>query len=100
MNHLYENPVETEVNLIARILSVCVNIKKYARYYCARKQRTLCVTSRITMTSQAASSTARVNYSIFPLKFTTVNVCYKYINNDTKKLEMLFRLVFFKYSIL
>jgi len=28
MNHIYENPVETEVDLVARILSVCVNIKK------------------------------------------------------------------------
>jgi hypothetical protein len=33
------------------------------------------------MMSQAASSTALVNYSIiFPLKFTTINVFYKYIN--------------------
>jgi len=38
------------------------------------------------MMSQAASSTALVNYSIiFPLKFTTINVFYKYINNDMKK---------------
>jgi len=28
MSHIYDNPVETEVSLIARILSVCVNIKK------------------------------------------------------------------------
>ena len=67
MRHIYETPVETVVDLIARILSVCVNIQKYARYICARTQRTLCVTSRITMKSQAASSTALVNYStIFP----------------------------------
>jgi len=32
MNHIYENPVETKVDLIARILSVCVNIEKHARY--------------------------------------------------------------------
>ena len=32
MNHIYETPVETEVGLIARILAVCVKIKKYARY--------------------------------------------------------------------
>jgi len=75
MNHFYENPVETKMDLISRILSVCVNIEKYARYICARKQRTLCVTSRITMMSQAASSTALVNYSIIlPLKFTTIYV--------------------------
>jgi len=75
VNHIYENPVETEVGLIARIMSVCVNIQKYARYICARTQWTLCITSRITMKSQAASSTALVNYSIiFPLKFTTINV--------------------------
>jgi len=50
MNHMYENPVETEVGLTARILSVCVKIKiksKNARYICARTQRTLFVTSRI-----------------------------------------------------
>ena len=28
MKHIYENPVETEVGLIARILSVCVKIHK------------------------------------------------------------------------
>ena len=28
MSHIYENPVETEVYLIARILSLCVSIKK------------------------------------------------------------------------
>jgi hypothetical protein len=75
MSHIYENPVETQVDLIDRILSLCVNIKKYTRYFCDRKQQTLCVTSRIAMKSQAASSTALVNYSIiFPLKFTTKNV--------------------------
>jgi len=37
------------------------------------------------MKLEVASSTARVNYSIiFPLKFTTINVFYKYINKDTK----------------
>ena len=102
VNHIYENPVETEVGLIARILSVCVKIKTYARCICARMQRTLCVTSRITMKSQAASSTALVNYSIiFRLKFTTVNVFYKYINKDTKKKNgNIFRPVIFKYSML
>jgi hypothetical protein len=30
MSHIYENPLETEVDLIARISPVCVNIKKYA----------------------------------------------------------------------
>jgi len=81
MRHIYETPVETVVDLIARILSVCVNIQKYARYICARTQRTLCVTSRITMKSQAASSTALVNYSIiFPQKFT--NLFLNYLNKD------------------
>jgi hypothetical protein len=42
-------------------------------YICARTQRTLCVTSRITMESQEASSTALVNYSkILPLKYATI----------------------------
>jgi hypothetical protein len=61
MSYIYEKPVETEVYLLARILSVCVNIKKYD--ICTRKQRTFCVTCRIAVTSQAASSTAIVNYS-------------------------------------
>ena len=75
MNHIYENPVDTEMNLVARILSVCVNIQKYARYICAQTQRTLCVTCRITMKSQAGSSKALVNYSIiFLLKFIKINV--------------------------
>jgi len=75
MTHIYENPVETEVELVARILSMCVNIKKYTRYICARTQRTLCVTSSIIMKSQAGGSTALANYSIiFPLKFATINV--------------------------
>ena len=74
MSHIYETPVETVVDLIARILSVCVNIKKYTRYICTRTQLTLCITSGITLKPQAASSTALVNYSIiFPLKFTTIN---------------------------
>ena len=33
MNQIYENPVETEVGLIARILAVCVKIKKYAQVH-------------------------------------------------------------------
>jgi len=28
VNHMYEKPVETEVGLIARILPVCVKIKR------------------------------------------------------------------------
>ena len=60
----------------------------------------MCVTSSITMKSQAASSTALVNYSkILPPK-CTIDSFDKYINNDPKKLEMFFRLVFFKYSML
>jgi len=53
--NIYWNPKEKFVDLIAGILSVCVNIKKYSRYIYAREQRTLCITSRITMKSQAAS---------------------------------------------
>jgi hypothetical protein len=84
MSHICETPVETVVDLIARILSACVNIKKYARYICTRTQRTFCVTSRITMKSQAASMTALVNYwVIFPPKFTTIKVFLKYINKHT-----------------
>jgi len=56
MNHIYENPVETEVDLVARIISVYVNIKKYTRYISTRTQRTLCVTSSITIKSQAGGS--------------------------------------------
>ena len=75
ISHIHDNPVETEVHLIARISSLCVNVKKFARYICGRTQRTLCVTSSITMKSQAGGSTALVNYSIiFPLKFTKIKV--------------------------
>jgi len=58
MNKINRNSRETLVDLIATILSACANIKKYARYICALTQRALCVTSSITMKSQAASSTA------------------------------------------
>jgi len=34
MSHTYENPVETKVDLLVRIMSVCVNTQKYARYIC------------------------------------------------------------------
>ena len=75
ISHIHDNPVETEVHMIARISSLCVNIKKFARYISAQTQRTLCVTTSITVKSQAGGSTALVNYSIiFPLKFTTINV--------------------------
>jgi len=101
MSHIYENPVETVVDLIGRILSVCGDIQKYARYICARTQRTLCVTSGVTVKSQAASLTALVNYSIiFPLKFTTINVFLKYINKDKTNFRMLFSLVFFNCLVL
>jgi len=73
MSHIYGNHVETEVDLLARILSVCVNIQKFARYTCIRTQRTLCVTWQITMKSQAACSTAIANYlKILPLKYTLI----------------------------
>jgi len=75
ISRIHDNPVEIEVHLIARISSQCVNVQKFARYICARKQRTVCVTSSITIKSQARGSTAFVYYStIFPLKFTTINV--------------------------
>ena len=71
MSLIYENPVETEVDLIARITSVCENIKKYTIYMCACMHQTECVTSNITVKSQATSSTAFVNNSkILPLKYT------------------------------
>jgi len=42
-----------------------------------------------------------VNYSIiFPLKFTTINVFYKYILTEIKKIGNVFRPVIFKYLIL
>jgi hypothetical protein len=62
MSHIYENPMEKGKRLIARVLSVDKCKQKCARYICARMQRTLCVTSWITMKSQAASSTALLNY--------------------------------------
>jgi hypothetical protein len=101
MSHIYENREETKVDLIAGILSVCVNIQKYARDICPRTQQTLCVNSSITTKSQAAISKARVNYSItLPMKFTIIDVLYKYITNDTKKFKMFSRLVFFTYLTL
>ena len=35
MSHVYENPVETEVDQVARIL-FSLSIEIYARYICAR----------------------------------------------------------------
>jgi len=88
IGHSYENPVEIEVDLIAGILSVCVNIKKYAMHIYARTQRTLCVTCSITMKSQAASSTALVNYSkIILLKYTTIGRLEKYFTYNTTKFK-------------
>ena len=95
MNNIYRNSKKKIVGLIARILSVCVNIQKYARYICARTHRTVCVTSRITMKSQAASSTALVNYSIiFPPKFTTIDLFLKYLMKHKTYFRMFFRLFF------
>jgi hypothetical protein len=75
MSHTYESPVEIEEELLDSILFWCVNIRKVSRHICARTQHTLCLPSGITKISQAASSTAVVNYStIFRLKFTTINV--------------------------
>ena len=58
INHIHENRVETEVHLIARISSLCVNVQKYATYICAIMQWSLGITSRIATKSQADSSTA------------------------------------------
>ena len=55
-----------------------------------RMQRTLCITSWITMKLQAASSTALVNYlKILPLKYTTIDRSEKNIYDDTKKFKCL-----------
>jgi hypothetical protein len=92
MSHIYENPVETEEDLLARILSGCVNVQKYARYICIRTQQTLCVTCNFTVKSQAASSIANANYSkILPLKFTIIERFDKYIENDKKKIKSIFQ---------
>jgi uncharacterized metal-binding protein YceD (DUF177 family) len=81
MSHVYENPVETAVDLIARILSVSVNIKKYDSNICTRTQRTFCVTCRITVTSQEAIE----DYSKkLPLKYTAVERFDKYIKMINK----------------
>ena len=80
--------METEGDLLVRILSLFVNIKKYTRYICTQRLWTLCVTSRIIMKSQAASSIAIVNYSkILPLKYTTMEGFNKYSKNDKKNLK-------------
>ena len=57
INNIHENRVETEVHLLARISSLCVNVQKYATYICAIMQWSLGVTSRIAMKPQTASST-------------------------------------------
>jgi hypothetical protein len=38
--HIYVNIVVTEVDVMPRLTSVLVNIKKHAIYICDRKQRT------------------------------------------------------------
>jgi len=101
MSHINENPLENEVDLTARITSVFANIKKYAMYISSRKQRTWCVAYSVTMKSQAATSTALVNYlKILPLKYTKINRFKKYIYNDTNKFKMIYMLVYFKYLML
>jgi hypothetical protein len=40
MSQIYENPLETEVDVIARISPGFASIEKYAMYICARRQRT------------------------------------------------------------
>jgi hypothetical protein len=101
MSHINENPVENEVDLMARIASVFANIKKYVMYISSRTQRTLCVADSVTIKSQAVTSTALVNYSkILPLKYTKINRFKKYIYNDTNKFKMIYMLVYFKYLML
>jgi len=102
ISHIHDNPVETEVHLIAWISSLCVNVQKFARYICAPTQRTLCVTSRITLKLQAAISTALVNYSKkkILLKYTKIVRFENYFNNYTTKFKMLFKLEFYKYLLL
>jgi len=96
INKINRNSRETLVDLIATILSVCANIQKYARYICARTQWALCVTSSITLKSQAASSTALVDYwIILLLKCTTIDVFLNYINKNKTNFRMFFSLVFF-----
>ena len=81
--------METEVDLIAIISSVCVNIQKQTRYIFARTQQSMCVISTITLKSQTVSARALVNYWILlQLKFTTIDVFWKYIKTNKKKLEM------------
>jgi hypothetical protein len=85
MSHIYKNPVETGKRLIARILSVNKVKQKCPRYVCDRTQQTLCITSWITLKSQAASSTALVNYSkILPLKCTTIETREIYLQRYEK----------------
>jgi hypothetical protein len=97
VSHIYENPVETEVDLIARISPVFVNFEKYVRYICTHSHRSLCVTSTMTMISQLARSTAVVNYSkIIQLKYTAV-IFAECVKNDSTKFKILFKLEFFKY---
>jgi len=92
MNKYYRNSREILVDLLVTILPVCANIQKYARYICARTQRTLCVTSSFTMKSQAASSTDLVNYwIILLLKCTTIDVFLKYVNKDKTNFRVLFQ---------
>jgi hypothetical protein len=53
------------------------------------------------MRSQAASSTALVNYSkILALKYSIMDGFWKYIKRNTKKYKMIFRLVFLEYLML
>jgi hypothetical protein len=89
MSHIYENPVETDVVLISRIESVCVSFQKYVRYIRAHSQRSLCVTCRMIMNFQLASSTAIVDYSkIILLKYTTVLRFEKCVKNDPTKFKI------------
>jgi hypothetical protein len=98
VSHIYENLVETEMDLIAIILPVCVNIKKYVRYICEHSQRSLCVTCRNTMKSQFDNSFEL--YDNISTKIYNNKCILGHIKNKTKKLEMFFRLVFFKYLML
>jgi len=45
-----------EVDLLTGILSLCVHIQNYVRYICTGKQRTVCVSCRITIVTDSQFS--------------------------------------------
>jgi len=102
ISHIHEKPVETKVHLIARISSLCVNVQKFARYICARTQRTVCVTSSITIKSQASwfDSSCELFDNISAGIYNNKCTIEIYEKKNTKNLDKFFRLVYLKYSML